>query len=146
MTDTDYWWVLEPVWDQIDIDGPETFLSSASRIPRPLVLLYSAHFCASEVCNGGFAQFFDNSTGVLGPEAAEGFAALGLPEMAATVSTAISRFGPTYPRARETRQEAMTEEMQEGFEPLNDRFYALIESEGGGFQRAAGKFAQGISS
>jgi hypothetical protein len=143
MPGTTHW--LEQIWREIDIyDGPEAFVASASRFPRPLILLYAAHFCQSEVCNGGFAQFFDNSTGVLAPEAVEGLVALGLHELGGTVSSAMRLFGSAYPRDREERQEAMTEEMFQAFEPLNERFYALIEGEGGGFHQAADRFAEKI--
>jgi hypothetical protein len=49
---------IEPIWDTIEIDSPESFQSTFSRVPAELGLLYAAHFCQSEVCNGGFAQFF----------------------------------------------------------------------------------------
>ncbi|WP_369973953.1 DUF4375 domain-containing protein [Polaromonas sp. SP1] len=32
--------------------------------------LFAVHWCQSEICNGGFMQFFANSTGVLAPEVA----------------------------------------------------------------------------
>lgn len=77
----EYWAVLDQYWDVIDIDSPEVFESTFNRVPRSVGLLYAAHFCQSEVCNGGFTQFFWNSTGVLGPEAVEGFRAIGRKEL-----------------------------------------------------------------
>jgi hypothetical protein len=74
-----YWNAIDPIWDDIDIDTSESFQRTFQNVPRKLGLLYAAHFCQSEVCNGGFTQFFRNSTGVLAPEAIEGFAAIGQP-------------------------------------------------------------------
>jgi hypothetical protein len=73
-----YWSLIEPVWDEIEIySGPEEFSRTFAGVPRSAGLLFAAHFCQSEVCNGGFNQFFSNSTGVLAPEAIEGFKAIG---------------------------------------------------------------------
>src|SRR5690349_19083535 len=104
-----YWAVLEPAWDSVSIyDGPARFqreFEAASVTARNLL---AAHWCQSEVCNGGFHQFFKNSTGVLAPEAVAAFHALGLPELAATVAQAIAWFGPTYPRDREPRKQVLS--------------------------------------
>ena len=68
-----YWSLVEPISDKIEIyEGPEEFACAFAGVPRPAGLLFAAHFCQSEVCNGGFDQFFSNSTGVLAPEAIEG--------------------------------------------------------------------------
>ena len=67
-----YWRLLEPIWDSVSIyDGPKTFLRQYRRLPRAVGHLFAAHWCQSEICNGGFHQFFGNSTGVLAPEAME---------------------------------------------------------------------------
>jgi hypothetical protein len=58
-------------------DGPEIFLQTFSQVPRAVGLLYTTAFCQVEVCNGGLHQFFGNSTGILAPEAVEGFVAIG---------------------------------------------------------------------
>ena len=69
---------LYPIWDAINIyDGPEVFLTTLNHVSREAGLLFAAYFCQTEVCNGGFHQFFFNSTGVLAPEAVDGFTAIG---------------------------------------------------------------------
>jgi hypothetical protein len=103
-----YWDLIEPVLDEINIyDGEANFLKSIQPISRPLVLLYAAHFCQSEVCNGGFLQFFKNSTGVLCPEAIEGFKLIGMPQLASVIETAAALLGSPYPRDREARSNAL---------------------------------------
>jgi hypothetical protein len=72
-----YWDVVEPVFKLIDLRDQESFFSTTAVMPHSVVLLYAAHFCLSEVHNGGFLQFFWNSTGLVAPEAADGFMEIG---------------------------------------------------------------------
>ncbi len=65
--------------------------------------LYAVRWCDAEVCNGGFHQFYTNATGVLGPEAAEGFEAVGLPACAEIVRGTLAFFGAPFPRERAQR-------------------------------------------
>ena len=68
-----YWSLVEPHWERISIyDGGATFLRQFLTTPVRSRHLFAAHWCMSEVYNGGFHQFFHNSTGVLAPEAAAG--------------------------------------------------------------------------
>ena len=74
-----YWRAVDPIWHSISIyDGPRVFLRQFGKVPVHLGLLLAAHWCRSEVFNGGFHQFFSNPTGVLAPEAVSGFKAIGL--------------------------------------------------------------------
>lgn len=103
-----YWDFIEPYWDVFDIyNGPEGFESSTRGAPRSAVLLYAAHFCHSEVHNGGFLQFFWNNTGVLAPEAIEGYRAIGVPSMGEALTNAVRLLGSPYPRARDERWDAL---------------------------------------
>ena len=103
-----YWDIVEPYWEVINIyDGPEVFLQSYGSAPKTSRLLFAAHFATSEICNGGFHQFFHNSTGVLAPEAAEAFRGIGQAEVASLIESAMARFGVPYPRDREQRVELL---------------------------------------
>jgi hypothetical protein len=62
---TEYWDSIEPIWDSISIDSPESFHKTFAKVHPDLGLLYAAHFCELEVCNGGLTHFFSHSTGVL---------------------------------------------------------------------------------
>jgi hypothetical protein len=108
-------------------------------------LRYAAHFCQSEVCNGGFWQFFSNSTGVLSPEAVLGFRAIGQDGVATVVQAAIDEFGLPYPRDRTLRTLRFARSTPNDFDVLDRRFYALIGVEGGGFQTAADNYATQLS-
>lgn len=138
-----YWSLVEPVLESINIyDGPATFLETFADAGEPAGLLFAAHWCNHEVCNGGFGQFFSNSTGVLAPEAIRGFRAIGQTEIAAVVERAVAQFGPIYPRERDLRNAALLDLPDAAFDDLDNRFYELVESEAGGFEAAANAFAE----
>jgi hypothetical protein len=158
----DYWSVLDPIWDRINIDTPETFAQTFGEVPRSLGHLYTAHFCQSEVCNGGFTQFFWNSTGVLAPEAVDGFIAIGQPHVADVVQRAINMLGSPFRRDRAARWSGLDTLRDEdhkqasatgrplyknidSFKSLEEEFYTLLASEAGGFEKAAGAYAKRIS-
>ena len=138
-----YWNLIEPVLNRIDIDSAEAFSRTYCAVRPQVALLYAAHFCQSEVCNGGFYQFFSNSTGVLAPEAAQGFRAIGQAKVAGVVGAALDAFGRPYPRDREARRILLTDFTKDHFEVLDDRFFSLIEVENGGFELAADQYALG---
>jgi hypothetical protein len=157
---SDHWKLIESLCDKIDIyHGPDSFLASFQKVRPEIGFLYSAHFCRSEICNGGFTQFFSNSTGVLAPEAVSGFALIGQPKIAKIVQRAMDLLCLPYLRNREDRQKALTKMISIAgnrgsendalagyrnviaFEPLEDEFYSLIDVEDGGFETAAGNYA-----
>ena len=122
----------------------------------------------AEVHDGGLLQLFWNETGVLVPEAIEGFATIGMPMMAKILNDAAVPLGTQYPRDRDTRWDALLEasgkspselEMifkkaenvylgfQEAtstllFDKLDKQFWKCATTENGGFQNAATRYAQ----
>ena len=150
----DYWEHVAPFWDSVNIhDGAKTFLRHFTEMPEHSAHLYVLHWCASEICNGGFDQFFFNSTGVLAPEAVAAFRAVGMPQTAAIIAEAVASLGTPYPREREERQDALSvlealtpddggeDDWQSPFDSLDDRFYDLMSSENGGLEEAAQRYA-----
>ena len=121
-----YWKAIEPIWKKVSIyDGGAVFLRQLIEVGREQGLLLAAHWCMSEVCNGGFHQFFANSTGVLGPEAVRGFEMIGANELARIAAEALTRLGSPYPRDREQRYDVLD---GVGYDPLNEldnQFYAV---------------------
>ena len=144
-----YWKLVEPHWERVSIyDGPEVFLRDFERAPVAARHLLAAHWCQSEVCNGGFSQFFWNGTGVLAPEAVEAFDAIGMPKLAALVRRAMVFCGSTYVRDREQRV-ALLEHYEQRqpkstrpFDEMNEQFYQLLREEAGGWDRAADAYAE----
>jgi hypothetical protein len=97
--DEPYWKEVEPIWEDVNIhSGAEPFKKSFRAVRREAGLLIAAVWCQSEVCNGGLGQFFGNSTGVLAPEAVEGFRALGQPQIADLLVQAMGLMGQPYER------------------------------------------------
>lgn len=138
-----YWSAVEPVWDGIDIyDSPEVFRETFDSAPRASGLMFATHLCQSEIYNGGFHQFFWNSTGVLAPEAVEGFREIGQSQIAALVESAMELFGCPYPRDREERQRLLSQVPEGTLDALDEKFFALIESEAGGFENAADRYVE----
>ena len=123
-------------------DGPEIFLQTFDEVRREIGLMFATGFCQDEVCNGGFRQFFWNSTGVLAPEAVEGFIAIGQPEIADLVAQAMARLGLPYQRDRWAREGALRLLPEDAFDDLEEKFYALIHTEGGGFSPASERYAR----
>ena len=133
------WAAIEPFWGAVDIYGsPDDFRETSRVVPERVGLLLAIRWLDSEVRNGGFHQFFQNSTGVLAPEALEGLLALGAQETAMVVSEAVARFGSSYPRDRERRLSSLRELEREGdersewdpFFELDQIYYEVSDREG----------------
>jgi hypothetical protein len=144
-----YWSLVEPIWDQLneawDI-GPEELVRRFTSIHSAARHLYAAHWCISEVENGGLLQFFWNSTGILAPEAREGFAVVGLNDLARVLDEAMNYFGESYPRERNERLASLPDWPQgersswDPFHKLDDRFYNYSVQ----WEAAASAFTQSI--
>jgi hypothetical protein len=144
-----YWRLVEPIWDTVSIyHGPETFLHAFHQVPVHAGHLFAAHWLHSEVCNGGFHQFFLNPTGVLAPEAQAACTALGLSEVATLVGRAMAFFGTAYPRTQDVRVRALeaipgkTEQEWNPFCSLDAEFYKLLPAAEATFERAADAYAE----
>jgi hypothetical protein len=145
-----YWSLVEPVWRSISIyAGPEDFLRQFRAVRPEVGHLFAAHWCQSEVRNGGLHQFFSNPTGVLAPEALEGFSAIGLAEWAGILAEAVRFFGSPYPREQAARQELLVRhrgrrQEWDPFYQLDERFYAWLHAEPDRWERAADRYAEGV--
>jgi Domain of unknown function (DUF4375) len=146
-----YWSLVEPAWKSLNGSwdaGPAGFLHQF-RAARPEVgHLYAAHWCQSEVCNGGFHQFFSNSTGLLAPESLAGFQAIGLGKWSEILRTAMEFFGRPYPREQVNRQELLANcsgrkrEEWDPFYRLDQRFFEWLHAEPDRWCRAADAYAR----
>jgi len=166
-----YWDILKPNFEAINIyEGRDKFFESCDKVPRLTVLLYATHMCASEVHNGGFLQLFWNNTGIVVPEAIEGYRVMGMPDLANLLESTAKLLGEPYPRDRDGRWDALlrasgrvSEEVKAIFErndnlysafleatkplkfdPLDERFWDLAASEAGGYGEAATKYARSV--
>jgi hypothetical protein len=164
-----YWEILEPFFRAVDTgDTTEVYAASIEKLPHPVVLLYATHICLSEIHNGGLLQFFWNGTGIVAPEAVEGFRTIGMPKLASLVMNVASSLGDPYPRNRDDRWTALlaasgrsesdmerifaesnnfylgfveaTEPL--GFDVLNEMIWEAANNENGGFQERATAYAR----
>jgi hypothetical protein len=139
--DNGYWKLIEPIWDQINIyDGSDIFLNTYAAANQPAGSIYAAHFAQSEICNGGFHQLFSNSTGVLSPEAVQGFRLIGMNKTADLLATAMDTLGTPFPRDRAARQKNLKDVPKEKLKQLDRVFFKEIDQENGGFEAAANAF------
>lgn len=144
-----YWDLVDPIWEKVSIyDSPDVFLRQYAASPEASRILLSAHWCQSEIRNGGFDQFFSNSTGVLAPEGVEAFRKIGMPQIAALIEQAMSALGDPYPRDHDEREDAIeaawdacSDNESGPFGDLDELFFKLIETENGGFGEAADAYA-----
>jgi hypothetical protein len=130
-----YWLVLNESWDH----GPADFLRALDDVPERVRHLYPAHWCQSEVRNGGLHQFFFNTTGLLAPEAAAGFSKIGASELADIVTKAQSFFGANYPRDRLERMAQLPD--ADPFRELDAKFYSWLDAEKDRWDMIADRYA-----
>ena len=118
---------FEPYFDKLNFyDGRQVWGASCAGVPRKAVLLYGLHWAHLEIANGGFWQFFFNSSGVLAPEARDGFRAIGMADVADVIQRAMDRLGQPYPFDRERRQEIVgAPDKRMDFGSEDDAFHAL---------------------
>lgn len=141
MNAVSHWTLVEPYLDEVSIyDGEKVFLDAFLKLPTASQNLLAAWWAQSEIRNGGFDQFFGNSTGVLAPEAAAGFRAIGMPLAAEAMEMAIAWFGDEYPRDRDIREEAL-DGIDLEQDPTDEEFWRLLNEEAGGFDDAADAYA-----
>jgi hypothetical protein len=102
--------VIERFHSRINIyDSEEKFLLGYNSVPQYAADIFVCSWCISEVCNGGFHQFFLNSTGIVAPEAVNGFHRMGLLAASRIVRSAMNFFGDEFPRDRDVRIEKLEE-------------------------------------
>ncbi|MEX0971347.1 MAG: DUF4375 domain-containing protein [Paracoccaceae bacterium] len=98
--------IYAPYYDQLDpYHGPEAWAASKAGVPQPALDLYALHWAFSEVTAGGFSQFFNGATGILAPEARDGFRAIGMADVATVIQAAMDKLGTPFPLELEARRD-----------------------------------------
>jgi hypothetical protein len=122
--------VLEKMWPRVDIyRGSSKLKEGLARATAGQVAVYATWFSDSEICNGGFHQFFSNPTGILYREALAGFERIGAKRYAKLLATAGALLGKTVPRDHERRNarlERMTyDDWEARIAATERRYYAM---------------------
>jgi len=125
------WAAIEPLWDAISFSAG--WMATAKVFKNASVGqigLFSLDWCQKEVRNGGFAQFFENSTGMLAAEALEGFKMIGARSYAKLLEEAISLLpGRKAMRSRVCRYLQCRFLSSARVDALESSFYDLIKSD-----------------
>jgi hypothetical protein len=130
------WNPLEAIWNEQPIsDDPAIFLKWFHGLTELQQVLFPTQWLCNEVYNGGFRQYFSNSTGVHAPEAIQGFRRLGLEDIATLVENAVSVFGNEFPRQRDVREDFLESRSSETIEwnpfiDMDEDFYEMIKIPG----------------
>jgi hypothetical protein len=129
------WRVIQPAYDAVSIyDGPAVLDSQLASLTPGQRALLSIYWTDAEVSNGGFDQYFFNSTGDLAYEAIAGFKRIGAARTAQLLERVLASFpGGPPSRDRDARAEILDEidedKRDELFEVLDQEFYDLLEAE-----------------
>ena len=111
-------------------EGREAWLRSIENIPIKAVNLFSVHWLHYEIYNGGFWQYFFNSTCVSFPEAKIGFQAIGMPEVASLIEKAALLVGDPFPFDMDKRRLVVGYPIDRmDFGELTDKFYELADTD-----------------
>ena len=126
--------VIDKIWNWVDFyeDYASCRRQLAELTPGQRAILATG-WCEAEVNNGGFWQFFVNSSGMLGPEALEGFRLVGMPKRADMLARAIALAGfDPYPRERAERAGRMPEDeddLDPQWEKIGDTFFEVEQDQ-----------------
>jgi hypothetical protein len=151
---TSYRELVDPLYETlVTWETADLYVERMRGIREDLALLFGAHLAYWEIGNGGFTQFFWNSSGIVAPEAVRGFRMLGMPRSADIVERAMLHLGHPFPRDWDARQ-MMFDEGEEPFGGKQDEvlvslaaeMFPLVEEEAGGFEAAADRYAARRSS
>ena len=118
-----------PYYHQFNFyDGRESWLRSVRGIPEKDVHLFAIHWQHLEVYNGGFWQYFFNSTSESAPEAIAGWRAIGMPEVAKLTEAACERLGAPLPVKEQRRTIVAAPVDRVDFSDLDALFYELTDT------------------
>ncbi|WAJ72457.1 DMP19 family protein [Catenovulum adriaticum] len=135
-----YWPFSESYIDTITFyDSPELYLLQYESVDPISAQMYVLYWCQAEVLNGGLAQFFANSTGVIAPEAALALRSIGMLKMAEKLEIAMKLFGEVYERNRSKRISILSN-IEEQLDLLDDDFIDQLYDENGGLEAQAKKY------
>jgi hypothetical protein len=119
-----YWDRIKKPFGEVSVhDSSDAFLRTFSQLPIYVGDLLATHWALSEISNGGLHQLFRNPTGVLVPEAVQGFERMGLSDVADLIRRAMTHFGQVYPREQRERLPFLVHHGPEVFELLERKLY-----------------------
>ena len=115
------WTRIHAVEFPFDSWEEDEYYPERSTLPRNVQLLMGMMYGKSEIENGGFHQFFTNSTGRLAPEMLEWCERSNLLDAANVIREAMSFFGLHFPRSDDLRRSRLNWPLSEGQEELDEK-------------------------
>ena len=120
---------MEHIWNLTDtndfvvamtehLDNKTQYGEDMSALSEAERIFYITQTLEMEVNNGGFSQFFYNSSGNFSNELVGAFTAIGANETAAICQKAISAFGRDIPVDRDEREEMLDELESDEFDKI----------------------------
>jgi hypothetical protein len=127
MSEAIYWSKIEQAHNEVDIySGYSAFREAAAKFPEWKIDILAVHWTISEVGNGGLKQFFQNSAGILAPEAVLGFQRIGKSQFAAALQSAMALLGEPYPRVPQARRQRLALSTREEIDESEDEAFSIV--------------------
>ncbi|MCL2495745.1 MAG: DMP19 family protein, partial [Oscillospiraceae bacterium] len=97
--------IIDPLWWAVSIyDGEKKYNEDLGRFTLPQRYVFAIQWYAAEVNNGGHAQFYYNSTGIVYPDALRGFQEIGHQRAYDILNETIALAGGKIPLDRSRRE------------------------------------------
>jgi len=117
--------IIAPVWWSVStFDGEEKYINDLKQFSIPQKYVFAIFCYRSEVNNGGHAQFYFNSSGIVWADALNGFGEIGLEDFQNVLKESIQRMGGNPSKDWDKRQKQL-DDMLSTFEDLDKEFYRL---------------------
>lgn len=125
----DYFWkIVEPIFWTGNIYGTYAeYEKSLENFSTEQRYLFAMNWLDSEVNNGGFPQFFENSTGIVWEDAYKGYQAAGATEMVNLMDRLLAVYGKNPSFDREERWNEIDEETMDKIDEFSSEYYKLEE-------------------
>ena len=117
--------IIDPLWWTVDIyQTYDIYVESLKDFSENQKFVFAIQWYQAEVNNGGHAQFFYNSTGIVWKDVIDGFEKIRLSKYHTIIKEAINRFSkkPAFDRDQRISQ---LESRHISFDDLDSRFYKL---------------------
>lgn len=126
----DYFFIIAPMWEKGNIyDSYDVLNKSLMDFSLSQKYFYAIEWLIAEVFNGGFYQFFDNSTGIVWEDARKGFEMMKFDKMLAIMDNVQKIYGKQPSKVREERWKEIEkfhdDEMAEALDGLDGDFYEI---------------------
>ncbi|MBV9124837.1 MAG: DMP19 family protein [Planctomycetes bacterium] len=119
----------------VAVHGPYEFVlhlyqrKGASGLTEPQLDYLTLYWLDAEVRNGGFSQYYFNSSGELAPYAVKAARSVGAPELAKIIQEANALFGKNGPDPdREKRMDQLSKIDLQTLGELDNRYYQCTEN------------------